>query len=97
MTDSSSETIPLNKPPTTTLAQDKNTAGQRRVNMIWEVTQAGVAMIITLAVVYCSIEKIASEELKNAFFLIIGFYFSRTNHQAIGGIGDKPEQDYEGR
>lgn len=91
------ETVALNKPATTTLAQDKTRANQRKVNMIWEVTQAGVAMIITLAVVYCSIEKIASEELKNSFFLIIGFYFSRTNHPSTGGVIDKQEQTYEGR
>lgn len=29
--------------------------------------------------------------------LVIGFYFSRTNHQAIGGIGAKPQQQYQGR
>jgi len=29
--------------------------------------------------------------------IVIGFYFSRTNHAAIGGIGSKPVQEYEGR
>lgn len=30
--------------------------------------------------------------------IVIGFYFSRVNHQAIGGIGPKPpEQPYTGR
>lgn len=30
--------------------------------------------------------------------IIIGFYFSRTNHSAIGGVGLKPQmQQYEGR
>jgi hypothetical protein len=47
--------------------------------------------------IYCAVEKIVSQELVNAFFLIVGFYFSRTNHTAIGGIGSKPEQRYEGR
>lgn len=85
------------KSPTTTLQQDLTTAGQRRVNLVWEFTQAGVALAITLAVIYCSIIKSTSPELTNAFFLIIGFYFSRTNHQAIGGIGEKPSPMYEGR
>ena len=29
--------------------------------------------------------------------IIIGFYFSRTNHQSIGGVGKKPQDDYKGR
>jgi len=29
--------------------------------------------------------------LSNAFFLVIGFYFGRTNHQRIGGIGTHEE------
>ena len=37
------------------------------------------------------------EGLTNAMFLIVGFYFSRTNHAAIGGIGNKPVTEYIGR
>lgn len=29
--------------------------------------------------------------------IVIGFYFSRTNHAAIGGVGTKPNPAYEGR
>lgn len=83
--------------PTTTTQQDLVVAGQRRINLIWEYTQATVAILITLAVIICAIFKIISPEITNAFFLIVGFYFSRTNHQAIGGIGEKPIQDYIGR
>lgn len=84
-------------PPDTTVQQDIVTAGQRRINLVWEFTQSVVALIVTLAVIYCAVFKIISPELTNAFFLIIGFYFSRTNHQAIGGLGEKPLQVYEGR
>jgi len=84
-------------PPTTTSQQDLVTARQSRINLIWESTQATVAIAVTLAIVYCAINKIVSQELTNAFFLIVGFYFSRTNHAAIGGIGYKPLQIYEGR
>lgn len=83
--------------PTTTEAEDTTTEGQRRVNLIWELTQAGISVLITAAVVYCAIYGIPSDNLANAFFLIIGFYFSRTNHQAIGGIGTKPTNPYIGR
>lgn len=83
--------VAANIPPTTTEEQDTVTAGQRKINIIWEVTQAFIALTVTMALIYVSIKKIDSEELKNAFFLIIGFYFSRTNHTNIGGTGRKPE------
>jgi hypothetical protein len=83
--------VVINKPmpATTTEQEDIVTAGQRRINIIWEVTQATIAITCTGAMIYCGIKKIDATELKNAFFLIIGFYFSRTNHTAIGGTGKK--------
>jgi hypothetical protein len=84
-------------PPDTTAQQDITTAGQRRVNLIWEGTQAGIAIVVTLALIYCKITRTPAEEIIYAFFLIIGFYFSRTNHTAIGGLGVKPQQPYQGR
>lgn len=86
--------------PTTTEQDDKVTEGQRHINRVWEYTQAAIAVLITLAIVYCAINKISSQDLTNSFFLIIGFYFSRTNHQAQGGTGAKPMDKsprYEGR
>lgn len=83
--------------PTTTTQQNITLAGQRRINLIWEYTQAFVAIAITIANIYCGIRKIDSQEIRSAFFLIIGFYFSRTNHAAIGGIGVKPYEEYKGR
>lgn len=84
-------------PPTTTAQEDLTTSGQRRINLIWEVTQAVIAVLVTGSIVYTAIRGISSTELTNAFFLIIGFYFSRTNHSSIGGIGSKPAPPYEGR
>lgn len=82
------EHIPL--PPKTTLEEDLKTAGQRRINMIWEYTQAGIALLVVLAnvayvfvAVICS-KATQSELFANAFFLVIGFYFGRTNHARIG-------------
>lgn len=85
--------------PTTTTQEDLVVAGQRKVNLIWEFTQACVAMLITGALIYCEINNIESATIRNGFFLIIGFYFSRTNHQAIGGMGTKANegQQYRGR
>lgn len=74
------------------------TRGQRRINLIWEATQSSISVLVTLAIIYTSIKGTGTETLTNAFFLIIGFYFSRTNHAAIGGVGLKPvQQPYEGR
>lgn len=83
--------------PNTTAQQDLTHAGQRKVNLIWEGTQSLIAVLISVAVIYASMTKVLSPELTNAFFLIIGFYFSRTNHSNIGGTGIKPVTDYQGR
>lgn len=84
-------------PPRTTFQEDLTVAGQRRINLIWEITQAMIAVSITFAIIYSSINTIDTVVLTNAFFLIIGFYFSRTNHAQIGGIGEKPHEPYRGR
>lgn len=88
---------PRSVAPTTTKEEDLTTASQRKINVIWEVTQSAIGIIVTLAVIYCSVQKIVAPELVNAFFLVIGFYYSRTNHAAIGGVGNKPNPVYEGR
>jgi len=94
--------IPLT--PTTTIQEDMTLAGQRRVNIIWEVTQSLIAAAVVISnmtlSVYCVIsgttQKIP-DTMTNALFLIVGFYFARTNHANIGGIGKKPDTRYEGR
>lgn len=99
-----SESAQPSLPPQTTAQQDITTAGQRKVNLIWEYTQALVAVIVVLAnviawlaVIFTSGSPKIPEGLSNSLFLIVGFYFSRTNHAAIGGIGDKPRNEYVGR
>ena len=82
-------------PPRTTSEDDRKSAGQRRVNIIWEVTQAFIALAVTLATLYVAsrlavtggADMAAFLLLSNAFFLVIGFYFGRTNHSRQGGIG----------
>jgi hypothetical protein len=83
--------------PTTTEQQDEVTAGQRKVNLIWEYTQSAISILIVLALIYCAIAGVTSDGISNAAFLVIGFYFSRTNHQSIGGVGPKPLDVYVGR
>lgn len=90
---------------TTTEQEDITTAGQRKVNLIWEYTQAIVAILVVLAnmitgvyYAFTGVRENIPAVLSSALFLVIGFYFSRTNHQAIGGIGKKPDgQKYVGR
>lgn len=76
-------------PPTTTHEENIVTSGQRRINLIWETTQALIALAITGSIIYNAINKINSDVLTNAFFLIVSMYFVRTNHQLIGGVGQK--------
>lgn len=71
--------------PSTTKEQDRHSASQRRVNQVWEFTQAAIAVTVTVAKVYVSIapdivDRIAMDV---AFALIIGFYFGRSNHARI--------------
>jgi len=68
-------------------ASIKRTAGQRRINMVWEATQATIALSVVAAVIYCALMQIESNSLVNMSYLIVGFYFGRTNHQRVGGIG----------
>jgi len=75
------------------------TAGQRRVNILWEITQSIIALSVTLASLFVAGslalngegDKSAFVLISNAFFLIVGFYFGRTNHQKTGGIGSHDE------
>jgi hypothetical protein len=93
-------------PATTTTQQDITTAGQRRINLIWETTQAVIALMVVSITMGASLWMVMHEvkgEIPTifsfAFGTVVGFYFSRTNHAAIGGVGPKPgtDQRYEGR
>lgn len=93
--------IPI--PPTTTHQQDLVTAGQRKINLIWEYTQAAIAIsVVVVSMIAAVIAMISGKEV-SAFLSfvcgnVVGFYFSRTNHAAIGGVGAKPAASpYEGR
>lgn len=77
-------------PATTTLEQDRKTAGQRNINRIWEVTQASIAIFVTAGTLYAAVfrENIDKGQfifLTNVLFVVIGFYFGRTNHQRFRG------------
>lgn len=90
-------------PATTTFQEDLTTAGQRKVNLIWEYTQAVIAIAVVLFTMISGVvAMIYSLDIPSiisvAFGMVTGFYFSRTNHAAIGGVGKKPAPEtYVGR
>jgi hypothetical protein len=91
------------RPAVTTFQEDLTTAGQRRINLIWEYTQAIIAIGVVFTTMVCGVYGMVHTDtqvptiISVAFGAITGFYFSRTNHAAIGGIGPKPEGQYLGR
>jgi len=89
-------------------AAQVRTASQVRVNLIWEYTQAAIASITVGAnVIYIFLLLFvdtpnqhaisAASLLSNGFFLVIGFYFGRTNHQREGGTGSHNPLHQSGR
>lgn len=79
--------------PLTTLEEDKHTLGQRQINVIWEITQALIAVIVTFAMVMLAFYGMTSELLASAFGMIVGSYFQRTNHTKVGGVGGENQRE----
>jgi len=51
------------------------------INVLWECTQAFLAVSLVSACIFCAIQDgTVPETLRNATFVVIGFYFGRTNH-----------------
>ncbi len=79
-------------------------AGQRKVNLVWEYTQTAIALLVVTATmgvaIYVTVAGKSEGQIpmviSGAFFLVTGFYFGRTNHARIGGVGAK-EEEYKGR
>jgi hypothetical protein len=70
--------------------------GQRRVNLIWEVTQAVLAVSVVGTALFVSALLAVDDPqgtgpggimLFGLANLVTGFYFGRTNHQRTGGVG----------
>ena len=82
--------------PTSTEEEDRTTAGQRAINVVWENTQRQIALTVigSATAVGAGLAALGSPDAQVAAFvflygaanLVIGFYFGRTNHQRIGGI-----------
>lgn len=100
-------------PAQTTFQEDLTLASQRGINLIWETTQSQIARYVVIGTLAANtlivlLSMMMSRDLTAAQALGLGFinsictgvtsfYFSRTNHAAIGGIGAKPIEKYSGR
>lgn len=106
-------------PPKTTEEENTVTAGQRHINIMWESTQARIALftvftnnglnaILCLVVIIFELDvsvtqmaliTLCLQPISLTTGIVIGFYFGRTNHTAIGGIGKKDTHntEYTGR
>ena len=98
---------------TTTFQEDLTVAGQRHINLIWETTQGKIAVYVifgTMAVDggililslglnrdLTAAQALALGVVNSLATGVMSFYFSRTNHTQIGGIGNKPNDSYKGR
>lgn len=56
-----------------------------------------IIMIRQISVVQVALVSMCLQFINLTTGIVIGFYFSRTNHAAIGGVGAKPVQEYDGR
>lgn len=85
----------VKSPSTTTAEQDRTTASQRGINRVWELTQSFISVTVVLAnMIVGTIQGLGLTTMKehppalsNTLFLVVGFYFSRTNHTKTGGVG----------
>lgn len=92
--------------PRTTEQEDITLAGQRRINLLWEWTQAIIAVTVVIATMALMVYKVVANSavdvpdlMVGLLFLVVGTYFQRTNHNLIGGVGRKSydEEPYRGR
>ena len=71
-----------------TTGQIAEQLGRRRINLIWEVTQSAIAASVSGVTLYTSATIVLKGDnteaafvlMSNAFFLVVGFYFGRTDH-----------------
>jgi hypothetical protein len=70
------------------------TEDQRRISGIWERTQQVIALSVVLTALFVSAWLAVQPNgnspyvfLASVANLVIGFYFGRTNHTRVGGVG----------
>lgn len=74
------------------------TSGQRKINLVWEATQAVVTIMVVASTLFIAGSLVLNGKdsdnraaafllLSNAFFMIVTAYYQRTNHTRTGGVG----------
>lgn len=96
---SPASTVTAVSAPETTAEENRQSAGQRAINRLWEYTQALIALGITGIALYVAAvlafhgqpdaQVAAFVFVYGAANLVIGFYFGRTNHTRSSGGGDE--------
>jgi hypothetical protein len=84
----------LSKAPDTTSEENLHSKSQRKVNLIWEYSQAGIALMtvfttclgVFIGRIWVGSMTPFPAEWWTIVGLVIGFYFGRTNHQRVGGV-----------
>jgi hypothetical protein len=84
---------------TTTAEQNRVTAGQRHINVMWERTQQILAIALTVGCMAIlayiivwgerELKLVAFAFLTNITLLVVNTYFQRTNHTRTGGVGPR--------
>jgi hypothetical protein len=76
-----------------TAEEDMRSVTRRQINLIWERTQALIALAVVLSTLAAALLLIIRGDVERglsllsaAFFLVIGFYFGRTNHARPSGV-----------
>src|SRR5678815_930441 len=79
-------------------AEIRRTAGQRYTSLMWESTQALIALSVVVTTLFIDgkvalmggttteVQSSALMQLNVMAALVTGFYFGRTNHQRVGGV-----------
>lgn len=92
-----------NKASKTTVEEDLKTAGQRKINLVWENTQMRIALSVIWASLLVSgilatagkilgtpeVQLAAVVFMFGVANLVTGFYFGRTNHARMGDPPNK--------
>ena len=85
------------EPTAPQIEQSLKTQGQRHVNLMWERTQATIAISVAITTLMVCAYLITTGKpaegafllLSNVFFLVVGTYFQRTNHTKSSTAGDE--------
>lgn len=74
------------------------TEGQRRINLMWERTQAFIAIVVVTITMFASGYGYIAGKTEVPILMgtmmgtVVGFYFGRTNHSRTGGAGKQPPE-----